>query len=575
MKRMALFQKTLSLGLLFVLCVGVGQVVAAGQANATPISPSLAGWQTIKEWNFDVSQDLEDWTRRDESDSDGGEYLWAESPVTYTTGTQSVGAWSKVVTGTVIPPDTAIPPTTYLPYPDNLDTWLIYSFTAPISDVWGVRLVFDWWLNAMPGDTFSWLTSTDGREFTPVETKSEQLGEWHVGEVRLHRDELGDSTSYIAFRFQSNDDDLAGLGVFVDQVRLQYNFGHEMYLPLTLKNWPPLPATPHLLEIDKAPLDNAYLLSWHNATSDPPEIYTLQESTAPDFSSPTHYTTPITSYQVAGKGIGIYHYRVRATNTWGSSHWSNAVSTTVLSLHDDFDNPITGWTARRTSSPDLDLASTTYEAGKLVTGLHDRFDFAVFSPMFEAPSPPYVIRMQTRIGHLANEVSYGIVFGGNGGTACPIDRSQSGDSDGCFYHYYRLNVIWGGYLKCQVKRIDSHDPNKGGGRGEELMAYRDVSDRVDDDRFNIWEIRVYDHGFDIYVNGRFLEDFDDRTYIYDPYYGIFTSTYEYNSATFEHEYFYVDPMSAVSMLPATRYSPPVQVNWEQPLIEIEPIAQMK
>jgi hypothetical protein len=547
MKRIALFQKTLLLGLICALYVGVAQAIAAGQEQAVPIGDGPKGWQTIEEWNFDVPQDLEDWTRRDESDGDGGEYLWAESTVTYTTGTHSVGPWSEVMTGTVAPPDIVVPPTAYLPYPDNLDTWLIYSFTTPISDVWGVRLVFDWWMDAASGDPFSWLTSTDGTGFTPVKTKSEQLGEWHVGEtVPLHIDEFG-GTHYVAFRFQSNSDGMSGLGVFVDHVRLQYNFGHEVYLPLILRRWPPLPATPYLLEIDRAPLDDTYVLDWYNATSDLPETYILQESTVPDFSSPTHYTTPITSHQVTGRSIGIYYYRVRATNIWGSSQWSNARSTTVLSRHDDFNDPITGWTARRTSSPDLDLASTSYEDGKLVTGLHDRFDFAIFSPMFEAPDPPYLIRMRTRIDHLANEVSYGIVFGGNRGTTCPIDRSQSGDSDGCFYHYYRLNVIWGGgYLKSQVKRIDSHASQKGGGRGTELMSYRDVSDRTDEDRFNVWEIRVYDGGFDVYVNGRFLEDFDDTTYIHDPYYGIFASTYEYNSASFEHEFFFVDPMSTVS-----------------------------
>jgi hypothetical protein len=368
---------------------------------------------------------------------------------------------------------------------------------------------------------------------------------------------------------------MSGLGVFVDQVRLQYNYGHEIYLPLTLKNWPPLPATPHLFEIDKAPLDDAFLLGWHVAASDLPVTYTLQEATVPDFSSPIHYTTPMTSYQVAGKDIGVYYYRVRATNKWGSSSWSNERSTTVLSLWDDFNSPVSGWTARRTSSPDLSLAPATYEDGMLVTGLHDRFDFAIFSPMLEAPSPPYTIRMRTRIGRLANEVSYGIVFGGNGGTACPIDRSQSGDPDGCFYHYYRLNVVWGGYLKCQVKRIDSHDPRKGGGRGRDLMSYRDVSNRTNDERFNIWEINVYEDGFEVRVNGYFVEDFDDITYIHDPYYGIFSSTYEYNSASFEHDFFRViDLMSAadasdIDVSPVTRYSTPVQTMRDQPVVAIE------
>jgi hypothetical protein len=216
-----------------------------------------------------------------------------------------------------------------------------------------------------------------------------------------------------------------------------------------------------------------------------------------------------------------------------------------------------------------------------VTGVHDRFDFAIFSPMLEAPSPPYTIRMRTRIRHLANEVSYGIVFGGSGGTNCPIDRSQSEDPDGCFYHYYRLNVIWGGYLKCQVKRIDSHDPRKGGGRGKDLMSYRDVSNRTNDERFNTWEINVYEDGFEVRVNGHFVEDFDDITYIHDPYYGIFSSTYEYNSASFEHDFYRViDTMSAADapdtdVSPVTGYSPPVRTMLDQPVVEIELLPQTK
>jgi hypothetical protein len=185
MRYIALFKTTLPLGLAFVLCLGIAQVITAEQEQVISINNGLTGWGDVKVWNFDVPQDLGEWSQRDESDSDGGEYLWAESPVTYTTGTQSVSPWTRVVTGTVIPPDTGIPSTAYLPYPDNLDTWLIYSFTEPISDVWGVRLVFDWWLDAAPGDTFSWLTSADGTDFTPVGTKSEQLGEWHLLLCRL------------------------------------------------------------------------------------------------------------------------------------------------------------------------------------------------------------------------------------------------------------------------------------------------------------------------------------------------------------------------------------------------------
>ena len=566
-------RRTLPLVLACALCLGVAQVIASQQMDAASASTiHLMGWQDVAVWNFDDPLDVEDWVRRDESDQDGGVYLWADSTYTYTTGTQSAGPWSEVVTGTA---GTNSPPyTAHLPYPDNLDTWMIYSFTVPVSDVYHVRLVFDWWMDAAPGDTFSWLTSTTGADvsdFKQVETRSEGPGQWHSGETVLLDTNGRTGAFYVAFQFQSNDDGQSGLGVFVDQIRLQYNYGYDTYLPVLLRRWPPYPSTPYLYEISKDTLETSYGLDWSILPYDTSEIFALAESTSPDFSDSITYTTPTTSHQATDKGIGVYYYRVRGENDWGKSTWSNARSTTVLSRHDDFDDPITGWTTRRTSSPDLGLTAASYQDGKLTTALRDRFDFAIFSPMFEAPPTPYSIRVRTRIEHFANEVSYGIVFGGHQGTFCSVDRSNGSDPDGCFSHYYRLNVIWGGYLKCQVKRIDRHSAEKGTGRGSELMSYRDVSDRTDDDGWNEWEIRVYDDRFELYVNGRFLEDFDDTTYIHDPLYGIFTSTYEYNSASFEHKYFYADPFQASDMLPEVGYLAPSGIKLVQPSVTIEAI----
>jgi uncharacterized repeat protein (TIGR01451 family) len=346
---------------------------------------------------------------------------------------------------------------------------------------------------------------------------------------------------------------------------------HSVYLPLVLNRWPPIPYAPQLHEINKQPLDDVYTLTWSLAASDTPVMYTLQESTSPDLSNPTNYTSPITSYQIAGKGIGVYYYRVRGNNIWGPGEWSNTRSATVLSRQDDFDNPITGWTERRTSSPYLDLVTATYSDGRLLTGLRDKFDFAIFSPMFEAPSLPYSIRMRTRIVHTANEVSYGIVFGSNDGTYCPVDRSNAGGSSGCFAHYYRLNVVWGGYLKCQVKRIEYHSAEKGSGRGTELLPFKNVSDKTLHDGWNTWEIKVYEDGFAVYVNGQLLGWTDDTVYINEPYYGIFISTYEYNSAVFEHEYFHVTPLPATEALPDSGYLVPGGMNWYRPLPQTEQI----
>jgi hypothetical protein len=242
------------------------------------------------------------------------------------------------------------------------------------------------------------------------------------------------------------------------------------------------------------------------------------------------------------------------------------ISTTVIAFRDDFTNPVADWVVRRTSAPDPAVAVTRYADGRLRTELHDRWDYAIFSPMIEAPAPPYNIQMTTRIVHFANLTSYGIVFGGNRGTVCPpIDRSTSGDPNGCFFHYYRLNVIWGGYLKFQVKRIDYHEADKGKARGLSLLGegFSDISAVTSADNWNFWEIKVRDNGFAVYVNNQLLGWTTDTTYIHDPLFGIFASTDEYNSSVFEHEFYYVDVASADDPLPTSGYQLP-GTNWYVP-----------
>jgi hypothetical protein len=657
----------LACGFLFSLT----RVLAASQGSALPVGVSQAGWQDVKVWNFDDALELQDWTRRDESESDGGEYLWAESAYTYTTGIQSAWPLGSALTGTGDLPYTSTNGLPYsgtnvLPYPNNVDTWMVYSFTVPVINVYSTRLVFDWWLDAAPGDAFSWLTSTNGLDFTTVQTKSEQLGRWHTDETVDLAPEGYSGDYYIAFRFQSNGDGQSGLGSFVDHVRLQYQRGYPLWLPILFKRWPPIPHPPHLDSIDNTDGDGNYTVTWSYPYADPPvytytleeatdtsfadpstyypldsltqtvsykepgtyyyrvrghndwgpgewsavqsvtvipppytptiEVedvdfdgtytvtwsydyafppvvtYTLRESTDPDFTNPiTYYPNVSVSQTISSRPLGTYYYAVRGHNVAGPGAWSDVHSVTVLSpLRDDFEDPRTGWTVRRTSSPYLNLASATYTDGKLVTRLRDRFDFAIFSSMFKAPDPPYRVAMKSRIVHLGNELSYGLIFGANDGTLCPVARDDAANPQGCFEHYYRLNVIWGGYLKYQVKRIDSHSRSDGGGRGDTLMGYDEVDGR-DGDEWNTWEVRVYDEGFAVYLNGQLLGWTDDATYVHEPHFGIFISTYEYNAAAFEHELFHVRPLLPSESLPDGGYLVPGETNWYRPLPQAEQI----
>jgi hypothetical protein len=66
------------------------------------------------------------------------------------------------------------------------------------------------------------------------------------------------------------------------------------------------------------------------------DTYTLQEATVPDFSDAViHPTGANTSWEATSKMPNTYYYRVKATNSWGDSGWSNVEQTTVL--------PSPGW----------------------------------------------------------------------------------------------------------------------------------------------------------------------------------------------------------------------------------------
>lgn len=101
-----------------------------------------------------------------------------------------------------------------------------------------------------------------------------------------------------------------------------------VYLPLVMKNVGPLSSAPVLNDISNPDGDGSYTVSWSvvgGATA-----YTLEEDDNPAFSSPdVVYSGPYTSTSITGKDVGTYYYRVMASNTFGSSDWSNVESVVV------------------------------------------------------------------------------------------------------------------------------------------------------------------------------------------------------------------------------------------------------
>ena len=316
---------------------------------------------------------------------------------------------------------------------------------------------------------------------------------------------------------------------------------HFLYLPLIVNDWPPLPNTP-ILSVSSSELYTITLTWYETITNTPVLHYDIQESTNVDFSDPVQYTTTEKTLSFPDKSFNTYYYRVRGYNAWGYGQWSNVESISLHTFLDSFNDPSTGWRARRTSSPDMSLMIASYVDGSLETLVSDKFDFAIFSPLRPAPELPYTIKLRTKVRHRVNEVSYGIAFGSNVGTYCEVNRSNSMGQDGCFAHYYRVNVIWAGnYLKFNVNRVDGHD-DRGRGIATELMGFYNLTGLgYDPGDWHVWEIKVSETGFSIYVNGHYITHISDTVYINEPYHGIFSSTFEYNNAHFEHAYYYIYP----------------------------------
>ncbi len=102
-----------------------------------------------------------------------------------------------------------------------------------------------------------------------------------------------------------------------------------VYLPLTIRNWPPIPAVPVLDAVTNPDGDSEYTVSWSSAKY--ATSYILQESKNSNFSDAVQvYSDTNTSVSLSDKGPTRYYYRVLARNVYGDSGWSNAQAVDVL-----------------------------------------------------------------------------------------------------------------------------------------------------------------------------------------------------------------------------------------------------
>jgi hypothetical protein len=106
-----------------------------------------------------------------------------------------------------------------------------------------------------------------------------------------------------------------------------------VYLPTVLNNFSTTPPSypPILHPISNEDGDNSYSISWtavERATS-----YVLEEDTNNSFTNPEIvYSNTLTTTSITVENTGMYYYRVRSVNNYGSSDWSNIVATEVVNV---------------------------------------------------------------------------------------------------------------------------------------------------------------------------------------------------------------------------------------------------
>lgn len=108
---------------------------------------------------------------------------------------------------------------------------------------------------------------------------------------------------------------------------------NQIYLPLTVRHWPPIPYVPSLNPIDNSDQDNLYTVSWNS--SELAQTYVLEEAASSSFSDArVVYQGSSLSWTVPspGKKPANYYYRVRAHNSWGDSRWSDTGVVTIYPL---------------------------------------------------------------------------------------------------------------------------------------------------------------------------------------------------------------------------------------------------
>jgi hypothetical protein len=294
-----------------------------------------AGWTTI------FSDDLEGtfpsaWNVFDNDGGVYGEYYWAKKNCRPYAGNYSAWVVGGGLDGSILPCNNE--------YPNDAQSWMVYG-PFSLEEATYAEFVFMYWLNTEPDfDYFFVGASLDNSIFYGEFVSGSQ--DWTEKNFDLTKvDTLGDLTGetavWVAIVFQSDGSVLFPEGAYVDDIELRQFIGVDpteppppqdnlCYLPVVERSFP-IPTAPVLNAISNSDGDGNYTISW--SSSPGAMTYTLEEDDNISFSSPSIvFSGASTSKSINGKATGTYYYRVEASNSSGSSGWSNIVSVVVTLL---------------------------------------------------------------------------------------------------------------------------------------------------------------------------------------------------------------------------------------------------
>ena len=328
-------------------------------------------------------------------------------------------------------------------------------------------------------------------------------------------------------------------------------------LPLTIYGLLPEPG-PVTLHVGQPNGQNAWTLSWTESPG--AHAYEIQEAHQADFSGAvTIGVGPVVSHQVSKSPSpsNVFYYRVRSRVGDQFGAWSN-VGQVVGGYRDDFDDPNSGWTMRRSTY--REEVTGFYESGRYVMQIIDRYDWGIVSPLKPAPRVPYAIDFEMRTISQIYAHSAGMVFGGDwGGETCPPGTSfdEWYRHDKCFNHFYNTNTIYNDsnasrpVLQLLFERVDRLEWCQGCG-GSPMKRVGDTSDlnnlnNVDAREWNHFRIEVREDSIKLFAAPvgqelRLEHEYDDTRWINSPYFGFFASTDVIDNLTWRFEYVQVMPL---------------------------------